>query len=270
MKKKLWFVIILIIGIISILGIFLYVSDFENIPVFTALYISIVTAIYAFVGETNPNSIKKQAIYGKLKKNIIELISYLEKREYQIINFDLWDNIQDDERYHLFDEKLTTKLDKFLMGIKKYSTTTRNLQLDILPEIRKDSANEVFNKPQDTDENVYISLLISTKKKKAISTNIKIIENLKMKHTLSEAITHLEEKLNFSKEEAPTVVFTLMYAGIHTNQMKTITKFWNTCIRKIDNSPEHAFMVKEKDRLLEEAREIKKEIINHIKKTLEN
>lgn len=48
-----------------------------------------------------------------------------------------------------------------------------------------------------------------------------------------------------------------------TNSEK-IAKFWEVCLQKIEDNTEHQFVIRENDSLLEEAKEIKKELVKRI------
>ena len=103
------FLISLLIGIPLITVIFYVLYEVNNVVLFISiisLYISSTTAICSILVKPNPNKVKKQELYGQLKKSILIIISRLEGRYYQDIHFRLWKSIRQDDRYFLFDEEL--------------------------------------------------------------------------------------------------------------------------------------------------------------------
>jgi hypothetical protein len=82
MKKEYWFVIVLLIGVMTIIGVLFSISAVVNIPAFTALYLSVITAVYTALSKPNPNESKRREIFGIFKKILIENIGRLERKDY--------------------------------------------------------------------------------------------------------------------------------------------------------------------------------------------
>ena len=271
MKKKLGFVTVLLIGVISILGIFYYISDFENFPEVTALYISIVTAIYCILSELNPNKAKKQELYGQLKKSILVIISRLEGKYYQDIHFRLWKNIRQDDRYHLFDKELRGQLDGFLEKIKKYSAAIIELDSNIIPEIIDDAIVTVFNVERSSFDRIIIFVHLALKNRPRFQTSISELGYyLKKNQSLIEVI-HQKAKVNsIEAEEIESIQMLIPLSTYDVTDENKITKFWDISLRIVKNVRKYKFVVEENEVLLEEAKEIKEAIIKRIKKTIEN
>ena len=202
--KKLLFGISLLIGIALSIGVpyyFYQVNELALYIAFISLSTSTITAVYSILALPDPNKAKRQELYGQLKSDLTTLIDELKLWNYQIVNFTLWGAIQQDDRVHLFDEKLIKKLDSFSDGIKKYSSAIEKLNFHILPELTRDVADEVFNKSPDTANLVHISLLIGIKNRSPKSIPITIYDHLKKKHSLSNVADYVKKELNYEKED---------------------------------------------------------------------
>lgn len=122
MNNKISFILALVIGILVISISFYFFWDIDKVAEYVAIYVAGSTALYAILAEPSLNKIEKQEIYGKLKAIITNDIDILERREFQDLSFGLWDNIQQDHRYHYFDEKFAHRCDAFLERMRKYSS----------------------------------------------------------------------------------------------------------------------------------------------------
>ena len=134
MKRRILFILTLLIGILAITATFYFFGQVDKIAQYVALYTSVLTATYAIL-EKNPNKTEKQQIYGQLKGIFKNIITILEKRTYENITFELWESVQQDYRYEMVNRKFPRRLDGFLERTKKYSSAVNALDHYILPTI---------------------------------------------------------------------------------------------------------------------------------------
>lgn len=289
MKKEYCFVIVLLVGVAVIIGSFYYISEVGNIPAYTALYISIITACYAAITKPNPNKGKKQEIYGQLKKALIQNISNLENKDYQSISLSPWNSFQQDENHQLVDKKVRERLDSLLEETKKYNSAIVKVNSEILPEIIKDTAKEVFNAEPQTHDMIWSISFYLKEKMKAFSPQLPY--HLKRKHSMEDVLNYAMEKRGVKEAEVSDVVMEIYYqkafnpldkyrqerekegdysfSSFSTKNKKQITEFWNKCLSKLGGFPEHKFMIEENESILKEAKEILPELIKRIEKTIE-
>ncbi len=55
-----------------------------------------------------------------------------------------------------------------------------------------------------------------------------------------------------------------------TINIKMINDFWERCLQKVGELPEHQFILNKNDKLLEEAKDLRREIIARIKNTIKS
>ena len=256
-----------------------------------AIYVAGSTALYAILAEPNSNKIEKQEIYGKLKGIINNDIAILEQREYQNLSFGLWDNIQQDHRYHYFDEKFVQRCDAFLERMRKYSFAINKIDNVILPKIIRDTAKDVFQyKPE---QSITLSIILyNTKGEPSNSYSTDLVSCLKTKKSLSDlerkALMSLDIKeaeiretgleLQYLKAYEPLNVYRqelekksdYSQSKIKTSNPEFIGIFWEKCLQKVGELPEYQFVINENDKLLEEAKVLRKEFITRIKNTIKN
>jgi hypothetical protein len=292
LKKEYGLIIILLVGVIVIIGSFYYISEVGNIPAYTALFISIVTAIYSAITKSNPNKAKKQLIYGQLKKALIQDISKLENKDYQSITLGPWDSYQQDETHQLVNNdnrKLRETLDDILEKIKKYNSIIVKLDGEILPRILKETAEEFFKEEPQNDVSLTISLYLTNHKNKEIQPQL--VYHLKRKHSMDYLLKYVLDKENVKEEALSEVAMELHYLKVfnpldlfrikrekeqdysysifRTKSKKQITEFWSQCLKKLDAYSEQRVMIEENDVILKEAKILLPKLINRIEKNIE-
>jgi len=293
MKRKMLFVLsILILSVAVALSVY-YFLGVSNVVEWLALVTSYSAAVYAIVTERNPIETERQKIYGKLKRIISNNITILEEKKYRGFSFDLWGNIQKDQRYEMFDENFARKLDVFLESTQKYSSAINKLETFFLPKIIKNTAKEVFAyEPEPKDRSITLSMIpFDTKGEPLVTFSPYLINCLKTEQSLldleKEAIansgvkeTEVREiglKIHYLKAYEPLNLFRqnleknndFSQSFYETINLKFITIFWEKCLQEVAKLPEHQYIVNENDKLLEEAKGIKEELIKRIKKSME-
>jgi hypothetical protein len=270
MKKEYWFAIILSVGVLVIILSYSYFQRLQVIPEITsalAIYISVATAVYTAIAKPNPNKGKKQEIYGQLKKTMVKNISILKAMGHQIVSVGEWEDIQSDDRYHLVDEKLKTKLDDFLDRTKEYNSAFNKLEFKILPAITQEVANKVFQKDPTTAGTVHGYVRLFMKRGEPRSISFQMYEHLKMNHSLQEIADYIIDE-GFRREDVKTFQIFFEYFADTITKEEKVTEFWNECLRKLESIPEYKLMNEHKESLLEEAEEILPELIKRIENTI--
>lgn len=270
MKKKIWFILLLLVGLLIIVPSLVVFSFVDKIIDVLAIYISGLTAVFAIFVESSSIKDEKKKIYGQLKKTMITLISRLKKRNYEYLDFSLWKSIQQDDRHQLVDKEIRENLDAFLDKTTTYLDTISKLDWQIIPEIIHDAVLTVFNVNLPSYSEIGINIQIYPKDKLPFQTFISRLNYyLKRQQSLVSIINH-KAKANGIEEEIESYQMYIRVSPSDIRDNDKITKFWNMCLEKMENVPELKFVIEENDSLLEEAKEIKKELIKQIEKTIEN
>ena len=270
MKKKIWFILLLLVGLLIIVPSLVVFSFEDRIIDVVAIYISVLTAVFAIFVESSSIKDEKQKIYGQLKKTMLTLISGLKKRNYEYLDFSIWKSIQQDDRHQLVDKEIREKLDTFLDKTITYSDTISKLDWHIIPEIIHEAVLTVFNVNRTSHGEIRINIQINLKDKLPFQTFIsKLNYYLKRQQSLVSIINH-KAKANGIEEEIESYQMYIQISPSDITDNDKITKFWNMCLDKIESVPELKFVIEENDSLLEEAKEIKKELIKQIEKTIES
>ncbi|MFB3889164.1 MAG: hypothetical protein ACE14S_06705 [Candidatus Bathyarchaeia archaeon] len=295
MIKKILFVLALIVGIGVISLSFYYYLGITNIVEWVALYVSGLTATYAILAEKNPNRVEKQQIYGQLKGILNNIVRTLENRNYHSLSFGLWDNIQQDHRYHYFDDKFAQRCDAFMERMSAYSSAIDKLDNSLLPKIIRNVAKEIFLCEPDPEKTsmTFLSLnLYDTKGQLLNSYSPDLVICLKTKQSMSDlekkAITTISVKETQTRRIGLKICYTKAYEPLNlyrqrlemqndysqskfeTISVKMITLFWEKCLNMVEKVPEEQFIRKENDELLKEAYDLRTEIIRRIKSTMKS
>lgn len=271
MKKKYLFVLLLAIGLVIIIPSFVYFSIEDKIIDVLAIYLSGLTAVFAIFVESASIKDQKQEILGQLKKTILYIISTLERRNYETLDFSIWRSMRQDERCHLLDEELREKLDDFLEKISKYSDVISKLDWRIIPDIIDDSVLAFSGSDYSAHGDPIINITFNLKKKPSIRRSVTELKYyLKTQQTLAEIINHKAEVNNIKEEEIKSYSLALSFSSTtgEISDTKKITNFWNECLSKMKSVSEFQHVVEENDILLKKAKEIKDELIKRIEKTI--
>lgn len=209
-----------------------------------------------------------EQVYGQLYGITKDFIDSKKRSEYQNWSFGFWDNVQKDHRYFMVDKKFRVRLDAFLQRVEKYNDTISELDYVILPKIISESAKTVFHE-EPYENNVPNFHIDYMKGKYPSGTSFNLLNSLKKKLSLSDIINYELDSVHVDRAEISSVKLKINFRKDNTSEFvslssKDIKKFWEICLQKIGDNPEHQFVVKENDKLLEEAEEIKKELIKRI------
>ena len=200
----------------------------------------------------------------------------MEKKNYDRFGFPLWNDIQNDNRYEMLDEKLAKKLDNFQKSTCKYSDIISQLDYTLIPKIIRETVVEVFQEEtneENTSPVIFHVIDKRTKPQKPRSFNV--VNYLKEQIQFSDVISRALGT-NIEKTEISGIGAEVRFQKVDPNEppfissnFKEIAKFWDMCLQKVSDLHELQFVVKENDNLLKEAKEIEEELIKHIKKSME-
>lgn len=133
----------------------------------------------------------------------------------------------------------------------------------------KDTAKEVFKEDPHPDMPGIDNFSIFYRRGKTnTATSPKLTNFLKKKGELSDLINS-EIRRNYEKEEISNISLKLTFVKVDRSSFEStdterITTFLEVCLKKIRDIPEHKFVIKDNDELLEEAKEIREELIKRI------
>lgn len=201
-----------------------------------------------------------ETVYGSLFRQVKWIIWSLEKRHYAQVSFEEWGQIQEDHRYFMVDEKFRTRLDEFFERVRNYSRAVySSLRNTILPKIANEETERVFN--VKTDETAKLDVKYKEKHRN-ISTSPEIIECLiSQTHPRDYA---LRNKSDISNVECFVNIRQRDGKIFHSHDLAKFNEFWQACLKRMREDETYRFIIEENDKLLEEARNVKKEIVKRI------
>lgn len=200
-----------------------------------------------------------ETVYSSLFSGIKSIILSLESRWYRQLGFESWRTIQDDHRYLMVDKKFRTKLDELRKRLEGYSTAIYELRNEILPEIANEETRRVFD--VETDDKARLE--VKHKKRRSLaSTSPNIISCLISQTHPKEDV--LKDSSEISIVECFVNIRRRDGTTFHSHEEKKFDEFWESCLRRMREDKTYKFIIEENDKLLEEARNVKKEIVRRI------
>lgn len=200
-----------------------------------------------------------EEVYGALFRDVKSIIRILEKKVYVYLGFQSWGEFQNDHRYFMVDEKFRRRLDNFSQRAEEYGTAIIKLENTILPKI----ANEETRKTFDVDTEKHAKLNVKYMDgHRPTSTTPDVIRCLK-------SLTHPKEEALSRKSEVTNVEYFVNIEQksddpYHSHDSSKFDKFWQSCKRRVSSNKTYRYIIEENDKLLEEARKLKKEIAKRI------
>jgi hypothetical protein len=200
-----------------------------------------------------------EQVYGTLFRETKSLIRSLEKKYYFWIDFGGWKRIQEDHRYFMVDERFREKLDQFSDRAEEYSLATRRLRDEILPRVAIEETERIFEMKVDEKPRFNVNYM---KGQKRFSTSPDLVQCL-----ISETrpIDHaIRNESEVSGLECALEIKPIDGQPIHSNDSTKIDDIWKSCLARMKEDKTYKFIIEENQELLEEARQVKKEIIKRI------
>ena len=200
-----------------------------------------------------------EEVYGSLFSRVKWIIPSLEEKGHRRLSFDEWRNIQDDHRYFMVEKKFRKKLDEFYERVENYDRAIYDLREKILPEIANEETERVFK--IKTDDNARLEVRY-TEKHRNISTTPNIIECLiSQTHPKDHALRDTSE---ISSVECFVNIRQMDKRTFHLHRLEKFNEFWESCLKRMKEDKTYKFIIEENDKLLEEARNVQKEIVKRI------
>jgi hypothetical protein len=274
MKLTLKLSAVLIVGVLVVLALFL-LSWFFTFQPYVTLAGVIAGAVFSVMVQrlawNRDDSIKAiEQVYSPLYGVILEVEKVLDKKEYGSWSFGHWAACVKDYRYFIVEAKFREKLDTFQERVKKRSETINRLENIIIPKIQYETVKEIFPDKPDTRE-VYLEIGFYHNDERLGGTSVPTSFHIKNQTSMESVNNNLIKGLFLKKEEITKVHTKLIYWRADkppdvfesTNEADN-AKFWNTCLNRVTLTSEYQFLVKEEPLLLDEARQIKKELIKRM------
>jgi len=201
-----------------------------------------------------------EQVYSSLFNDIKNIIKNLDAKYYSTLIFN-WTKIQDDHKYFMVDEKFRDKLDLFLEKIKSHNDAVNKLRNKILPNIIIEAAEKIFEMKVDT---------------RNITPRIEYKEgssDIAMSHQTVELLLSNLHPKEYMLKYYPEAIFSKFIIQIHTphvsinNIEDKSKKFWELCLTKMGENKTYQNVNKNHKKLLEEAKGIRKLLIEHIQET---
>lgn len=200
-----------------------------------------------------------ETIYGSLFNSLRRIIPSLERKHYGQLSFGEWETMQRDHRYFMVDRKFRTKLDHLLKRVQDYSMAVNKLRNTVLPKITNEETERVFN--VETEENATLEVKYKEKHHN-VSTSPRIINCLISEtHPKNRATRNLSGISNIE-----CLVYIRQRDGktFHSHDLTKFNEFWQSCLRRMKEGETYKFVIEENEKLLEEARNVRKEIVKRI------
>jgi len=196
-----------------------------------------------------------ETVYGSLYRDAKWVIWYLEQKHLSPLHFEEWGRIQEDYRYFMVDEEFRDKLDAFFERVRRYNVSVHELRTKILPGIINEEAEGIFKTSvQEIKLDVRYKDGIDI-----VSTSPNIIECL-----ISQ--THPKDYVLRSNPEIVILEFHIMFGQVPTDRSveDKFDEFWGSCLKRMKEDKTYQSILGETDRLLEEARYVKKKLVERI------
>ena len=200
-----------------------------------------------------------EEVYGGLFRDVKWIIRRLEEKYYGHLSFQKWREVQEDHRYFMVDERFRKRLDDFSQRVEEYNSAFIKLENTILPKITNEETERVFNVETDKGARLEVKYV---ERRHNVSTSPNIIKCLIYQiHPKDDA---LRDKSEVSNVECPIQIPQRNGKVFHSRDLAKFNEFWESCLRRSKRDKTYKFVMEETDKLLEEARKVKKEIIKRI------
>jgi len=200
-----------------------------------------------------------EEVYGSLFRHVKWIIPSLEEKHYRQLSFEEWRLIQDDYRYFMVDEKFRTKLDEVFERVQNYNMAIYKLENIILPKIVNEETKRVFNVDTDEHARVEVKYVEGNLPHSGTPSTIRCL--ISQTHPKDDVlrgtteISNVECLVNVRRKDGTT---------FHDPDMEKFNQFWESCLRRMKEDKTYNFIIEENEKLLKEARNLKKEIVKRI------
>jgi hypothetical protein len=201
-----------------------------------------------------------QTVYAPLFDYLKGIVKGLEMKTYYPISFDMWGQIRESHRTLMIDEPFRTKLNEFSEALEKYSLAISDLRNKIIPKMIKAEAKKVFQFENE------ISDSIITLRGKSGGYGLGI-------PTLTECMIKQEHPLQFLTKYGPPEIVDVEYYEYQTldgkqfksSDMDKLESFSKSCLSLAKENSIVQSVLKENERLFNEAKVLGEELAKRIK-----
>lgn len=200
-----------------------------------------------------------ETVYGSLFREVQNGIRSLERKSYWHLSFREWWEMKKDHRYFMVEEKFRAKLDEFLERVENYGRAVGELRNTVLPEILNEETERVFDVETEKTANLEVKY---KEKHRNVSASTNTMECLISEtHPKDRALRNLS---GISNVECLVDIRLRDGKTFHSHDLEKFNEFWQSCLRRMKEDETYKFVIEENEKLLEEARNVKKEIVKRI------
>jgi len=204
-----------------------------------------------------------EEVYGNLFKDMKTIIRSLEEKIYiYYVSFSKWSEFQQDHRYFMVDNNFRLRLDNFDERLERYSRTTLKLN-DVLGKVVIEEVERVYGEKTNQIPQVEVRFM---RGRSESSTFTELIRCLATQ-------THPLEIPKKIQSDATNPNLNLIITSIDNKTSKipysqngSFEKFWQSCIKRMKEDQTYRFLVEENNKILEDARILREEIVKRIEK----
>lgn len=199
-------------------------------------------------------------VYGPLYGSIKSVVLPLEQKWYRQIQLDVWREMQDDERYFIVDKKFRGRLDRFYKKLENYNNNVFKLRSRVVSDIVNEEGKRIFKTSFEK-----MRLRIEFLEKKEIHTqDCSMVECLISK-------THPKDYVLRKDSERELFDFKVYFgqAPADSRIVENFDELWEACLARMEEDGTYRFVIQENENLLEEAKELKEEMVKRIEEALE-
>ena len=204
-----------------------------------------------------------EEVYGNLFKEVKNIISSLE-REHQSyrINFGKWKEFQEDHRYFMVDAGSRARLDDFCNKLDKYSEAAVKL------------GNEIRKIIMEETERIFGIRISIHQMPQTQVTYKRGYSGASGSPDIVQCLVSEMHPIDFVKgydPEASDLDFNITVTSIDNKQTNIsnssdLDRFWQTCLKRTKENETYKFVTEENWKMLEDAKKLKKEIIERVEK----
>jgi hypothetical protein len=198
-----------------------------------------------------------ETVYGSLYREVKSVVSSLEKKEPVHISFEQWGQFQQDHRYFMVDEEFRENLDEFFKSVREYSLAVHEFRNEHLPKIMDEEGKRIF---KTTIEGVRIHADIKIREKRGIvSLRYDIADSLISRINPNDAVMK-------AHPDAEVLEFAVAFGNVpaSSTDVGKFGEFLEACFKRMDADRNYQSLIQETNRLLEEAKSIKKKLAKRI------
>jgi len=247
--------------------------DFLTLPLFNTLIGVVIGTVITYFVQTRTQrrawkreySVKiVEEVYAGLFKDLKSVIEELQGKYARVLSFRNWREIQTDHKYFMVEDKFRKRLDNLSEKLKNLDNLSEKLERVILPKIINQETKRIYNVESYTTPRIEVRY---EKNDRDVETSLDMISSLV---TEAYPVEHVVESVDRSEISNVRCFINVQQRDGKPFRDGDLTKFegfWQSCVRTMKEDGIHKFIVEEKERLLDEAKEVRKELVKRIEET---